>query len=259
LIQTLALFPEVGIVGFEPFDRWVFVDSRGVDIPDTELIRCFDSLFGEGDADERNAALTETYARHSTRDLKNPVSAGKSLGLKTRLADRTSQLDLILDCLKRHDVVVFVLHRLDALKWAISKLKGKLQFDVLLGKLSREEIQPIPIDVEDVEECLRYYDGNMQNNRTLIDKLRLHEVEHYEIWYEDFLHHRTDLIGRMLAAIGIDYNSHELEQVLATPIGFRKVHSDDLRGVVLNYDEIVSRFGHRQWIESNFRSMRKAA
>jgi hypothetical protein len=252
VVECLQCTPGMHVIGFEPFDRYRFlrqdVGGNGRDMPHNVMMRCFELIFNRKiPQEEAETELEQLYGLYNSSGvhawMKNSVTAPerleldreKSLGLKMRV--RPTMLHNMMEMWKRLDVVVFVMYREDALKWALSKYKeGHLQFRMARGEL--ESAPKIQVDMNHLRRVLSDCDRSLASKRDMVTTLRKRGIHAELLSYEHFCFNQRAWLEWMLKKLSIKPTPDTLSAALNAPTHLRKVHSDDLQEVVNNYQAL---------------------
>jgi hypothetical protein len=250
LVRTLDNFEQIHIVrqgegmAWEPFDP-----HASGEIIDDDLVRCMDLIFSPEPVflDALNEVYMKT-ARHPLSYFDKTVP----VGFKMRYAKRSAEcLRKIFSILRRNNVVAFVNIRKDILRWALSRYhgdgsgkgKGHLQFDLAAGRITREEIPILTVDLkklkDHIDKCTRINSQKISLLKDLAD----FGIESSPLYYEDFCGRRREFFERMLSGLGLKISDKEMIETLGKEMPLKKVHSDDISTFVENYKEVLQRYG----------------
>jgi LPS sulfotransferase NodH len=154
--------------------------------------------------------------------------------------------------LKTHDVAVLIAVRQDLLKWALSKYHGDgtgnpghLQFKLANGAIGRDDISRIHVDCHVLGEIIDQCEKIHAAKRRLQTRLRRSGLEVYPVLYEEFLRDRATTVEQILQFLGVKVPRDRIDSIISQKEQFVKVHSDDIRDFVENYDEVIEKFGNR--------------
>jgi hypothetical protein len=251
IIRLLNNFSRVEVIRtmgeWEPFDR----HACGP-IQLSALRRCLDLVFSRTPV----AEINELYERTATRPLSTFRGDG-SIGFKMRFtppegSSRDLFSRLMVDVLKRHDVLVFLAVRQDLLRWALSKYHGDgtgrpghLQFRLGSGKLARNEIPRMTVDTDRLERTIERCEAIHAEKRRLMAKLQDAGVDVVPVRYEDFLADPAASLVGLMAHLGHEVSDDDARRALARGAFVERVHGDDLSEFFVNAAELESRFGDR--------------
>jgi len=249
IITTLKKFPQIDIIGFEPFDAYQFKNSqhngKGKDISLNDLKASLNLVFsraGQVDDYEKLLAILQKY-----KEIKFPnayrFSPGNAKGFKMRLShaakERWAARDKILDIMAAHEVVQFVLIRSDIFMWSLSCYKPPdIQFKIARGKMAQKDIQAMYYDPQLYKKALNTCIELYKNKFDMLHLARKRGVKSVPILYEDFCDNKALFFEDMLQALDIRIEPTSLKKTIEEPHRFKKVHSTDPKEIVANYDEI---------------------
>jgi len=264
LIRLLNNFQQISIVhqvnreDWEPFD----IHNRGA-MTLRNLERCLDMVFSTGpiNFEQLNQIYTRTakrpleeFGRNEVTGLKmrftTPVKDSKYWSrLPENFTDRSFRL-MMLNVLKRNDVVVFLALRQDILKWALSKYHGDgtgkpghLQFKLANGKIKRHSIGKIHVDSTRLEIIISQCVEAHARKRRLAEDFNLAGIQTHSLIYEDFLTDKQKYLNRILDILELNTSTEEIDAALKKGTYFEKVHSDDITNFVVNHEEVIEKFG----------------
>jgi hypothetical protein len=233
---------------WEPFDR----HACGP-MPLASLRECLDLVFSGAPV----AEINRIYERTATRSLskfRGDVSVGFKMRFKppqeSESMDRFSAV--MVDVLKRHQVLVFLAVRQDLLRWALSKYHGDgtgrpghIQFRLASGDLARHEIPRIRVDPDALERTIERCEAIHAEKRRLSRELQDAGIDVVPVRYEDFLADPVAFFTRLLAHLGHEVSEAELRDALARGAHVERVHGDNMSEFFVNAAELESRFGDR--------------
>jgi hypothetical protein len=251
IIRLLDNFPQVEVIRtmgeWEPFDRHATGPMQL-----STLRQCLDMVFSRAPV----AEINEIYQRTATRAL-SPFRGDDSIGFKMRFtppegASQDHFSRMMLEVLKRHDVLVFLAVRQDLLRWALSKYHGDgtgrpghIQFRLASGKLARNEIPRITVELDRLERTIDRCEAIHAEKRMLMTKLQDAGLEVVPVRYEDFLADPATSLTGLVARLGHKVPAEEAREALARGAFVERVHGDDLSEFFANAGIIESRFGDR--------------
>ena len=167
----------------------------------------------------------------------------KAIGFKEKLAN-IHQPDAFAERLAALDgFVPIVMARRNLVKESISQLRSK----ALIERHGRanlrageQPVEPTELDVAELEEMLLL----RQERRELLEAfIQQHFPHAHRLFYEDALAHTAGVLRQLCGVLGVDAG---FEFALdATP--FVKNTDDDLRKVLVNYDEIARALQGTEW------------
>ena len=243
IIETLMKFDKIDIIGFEPFDTYVFTEKEfgglGKDIKKEDLAECLDLIYKNDHDPDYYQKLINIYSKYNAEiKLNNFNKLENSIGLKIRLRNN----ELIFDKLKKYHVVTFVLIRQNVLRWALSKYVNKhLQFEFDRDGDKNNDIKMrfdcrrLQIHIQECEEALK-------DKKTLLTELKKYGIEFYPLYYEEFCHNKLDYFQNLLEKLDIKYSREAIEMTINQELLFKKAHSDNIREFAINYDEVYKTF-----------------
>lgn len=273
VVHLLNEFKAVSVVhqgqgGWEPFDA-----HKCGAMPIRKLERCLRLVYGSSPVDMD--ALNGVYTATATGPLV-PIEPKTAVGFKMRFRPPSSNplriptkhrvakrlrravqkaqhrrfrrrmLAVLHDC----DVTAFVVVRQDLLRWALSKYHGDgtgrpghLQFAVATGRIERDTIERIHVDLDKFRRIIRWCKRDHERKRELLADLESAGVRTAVLRYEDFVSEPAGYFARLLEALDLEADAAEIDAVLARGTRFEKVHSDDLSEFVENHQEVVDAFG----------------
>ncbi len=157
---------------------------------------------------------------------------------------------MMLEVLQKNNPVVFVAFRQDLLRWSLSKYHGDgscrpghMQFDLASGKISREDIGKIHVDCDRLEKIFAQSEMMLARKNRLMEEFRSKGIDAFPLFYEDFLEDKYQYFNRFFEILGIEISKQEIEAALETGAYYKKVHSRDISEFVINYQEVMDRFG----------------
>lgn len=274
LVQLLSNVDQISIVhqidnsAWEPFDRHccgpMSLRSLG---------QCLEMIYDQGPVDIDS--LNRIYTKTAKKPLE-VINKSGSIGFKMRFRparkiDRATHkllsydvfpLNLLgqyepfkrvmIDLLRRNNVVVFLTVRQDVLRWALSKYhgdgtgkRGHLQFKLASGEIRREDIAKVHVNCDRLEEVILRCEKSHANKRKIMTEFRETGIEVYPLRYEDFLEDKSVYLERVCELLGVTVSPEEVTAALKRGSGFEKVHSDQISDFVENHREVMARFGSR--------------
>lgn len=253
IVDTLQRFPDINVVGFEPFDRYRFLQAyhggKGRDMSAQHLLRCLtDILDTNVPTDEAYKRVKGIYSQYNTKGVHHWPSKSaaapkdfvlrrdQSSGFKMRM--RPQIRSQLFELWARTGTVVFVMYREDVLKWAISKYRsGHLQFKLADGRLKRNQIGKITVDHRRLSRMITDCEKRLKHKQSLVSEMQRKGVDARLLRYEKFCFNKKAWLEETLTAIDCDVGVIDsVLKNLESSEFFKKVHSDDLRQVISNYD-----------------------
>lgn len=230
----------ISIVGFEPFDE---CHMRNKKIQPNDLKRMLDMLlkkeakFDENTNENVRNAIDKIYVKY--RDDPFPeFDKSRSIGFKMRLKD----WETIAEPIKNNDTVVFILLRENVFKWALSLYDFKSsQFSLIKGQI--EKNPKVTVDIEKFKEILHRCQTNLEARYRLIERLDADGVSVYPLYYEEYCNDKEKFFRDFFDTVEIPMSKDALKEFSEIPNYFKKVHDDDVKKFVLNYDELKREFG----------------
>ncbi|AYV82343.1 MAG: hypothetical protein Homavirus33_5 [Homavirus sp.] len=226
----------VDIIGFEPFDNFHMKKP----LIGENLTMIFDLLFSKNlTNDFAYYKMNSIYKIYSDKEI-DKFDKKKAIGFKMRFRNwETIETPII-----KNNVVVFILVRQDVFKWAISTYDVDCnQFKLIKGDIEKDPT--IKIDIEKFKSILRICHKNLEERYGLIDMLRKKNVDVCPLYYEEFCNDKKLFFKKMFDKLQIKLTNDELTEFANKPNYFKKVHSDDLKKYVTNYDELKVEFGSK--------------
>ncbi len=274
--ESISIIHQVNNSGWEPFDS-----HNCGPISLRSLERCLDLVFNKTSIDFKR--LNRIYIRTATRLLEEINRGTGTVGFKMRFRpprenfpytivfsrwNRLSRIfaqyhtrpskhmipfkHMMINLLRRNDVVVFLAVRQDLLRWGLSKYHGDgtgkpghLQFKLAAGKISRDEIGKIQVDCTRLEEIITKCEESNVRKRRLVEELKLAGIQTHLLLYEDFLTDQQQYFSQILNYLELETSKGEIDAVLKRGAYFKKVHSDDISDFVENHEEVKEKFGDR--------------
>jgi hypothetical protein len=252
IVRLLNNFPQVEVI--RTWGEWEPFDGHACGpMPLGSLRECIDLVFSRAPLAEINR-IYERTGKRSVSEFRSDVSIGFKMRfrppLESESVDRFSAM--MIELLKRHDVLVFLAVRQDLLRWALSKYHGDgtgrpghIQFRLASGKLPREEIPRITVDPEELERTIERCQAIHAEKRQLASELQGAGIDVVAARYEDFLADAGGFLSELLAHLGHQVSESEVRDALAHGSRIERVHGDDLSEFFVNARELESRFGDR--------------
>lgn len=266
--ERISIIHQVNNMGWEPFDR-----HNCGPMSLRSLQCCLDIVFSKSSIDFKR--LNQIYTRTSTRPLEEISGGIGSVGFKMRFKPpnifdiressrwyRLSEIfsryhirrfkAMIINILRRNDVVVFMAVRQDVLRWGLSKYHGDgtgkpghLQFKLAKGEINRDEIGKIYVDCTRLEKIITKAEKSYESKRLLVEEFKRAGIRTSSLLYEDFLKDKQQFFTKILNHLEIEISKDEIDAALKRGGYFKKVHSDDISDFVENYEEVQEKFGDR--------------
>lgn len=267
LVRLLDATSEVSVLhqaedrGWEPFDRHN-TGSMSID----RLEECLQLVFGNDPIDFEK--LNRIYTQTSAAQLHPIDSANQQVvGFKMRmryesvtnpitrllLSGKARKFrSMLVDVLRRNNVLVFIAARQDCMRWALSKYhgdgsgkRGHLQFALASGKIKKSSLKKIHVDPTKLERLISQCEESHKKKYELAKLLVSHDIKTEVVLYEDFIKDKAQVLRAMLESLQVtEIDSKVSEALMAGPV-YSKVHSDDISEFVLNSGEIEEMFGKR--------------
>jgi hypothetical protein len=275
LVHLLDNFDQISIMradksAWEPFDDWCCgpMSLR-------TLEQCLEIVFGQQPVDIER--LNRIYTKTAIGPLSNVDLTG-SVGLKMRfrpprkidrIIQRTASLNaiserlagmypgrlfrpLMIDLLRRNDVLVFLAVRQDVLRWALSMYhgdgtgkRGHLQFKLTSGRVRKNQIGKIRVDCQKLEKLISKCERKHAEKRRIVADFQRAGIDVHALRYEDFLEDKIEYFQRVCEVLQISISTEQLNAALNRGAYLEKVHSDQISDFVENHDEVTERFGDR--------------
>jgi len=280
LIRLLNNFHQISIIhqinssGWEPFDKH---NCGALTLKNLE--KCLDIIYNKGSIDIKQ--LNDIYCKTSILPLEE-INRNGIVGLKMRFNNyRENPLyiksfptwnralrgliknyyarpykHMLINLLKRNDIVVFFPVRQDILKWGLSRYHGDgtgkgghLQFDLASGKISIDQIGKIQVDCSRLNKFIMECEKLHAQKHKLMEELSLANIPVYPLCYENFLENKQKYFKQIFKYLDLKISNDELNNALKDGAYFKKVHSDNISNFVVNYQEVIERFGNsfRSW------------
>jgi hypothetical protein len=280
LVRLLNNFNQISVIhqvnssGWEPFDK-----HNCGSMPLKNLEKCLETIYNNKSIDFQK--LNNIYCKTAMLPL-NETSKDGVVGLKMRfnnyrenplysttfptwnrllrgllkIYSSRSYKNMIIDLLKRNDIVVFFPVRQDILRWGLSRYHGDgtgkgghLQFDLASGKISREQIGKMHVDCLKLNKFIIECKNLHAQKRKLIKKLTLAKIQVHPLCYENFLKDKQNYFKQIFEYLELKISNEEIINALNDGAYFKKVHSDDISNFVVNHQEVLEKFGNsfRSW------------
>ena len=280
LMKLLDNFEQVSILHqsdkerLEPFD-----EHECGPITVRNLERCLDHVLGQKPIDF--VSLNRIYTKTAAMPL---IETGEncSVGFKMRFKPpggaplnllgldawdrmvtrffwqrhKRSFRQMMFRVLKRNNPVAFFTIRRDLLRWSLSRYhgdgrfgKGHIQFDLASGKIKRDDIGKMEVDCERLAKMIELSENLLARKYRLMKALESGGIECHPLYYEDFLADKNAYFRCLMDFLEIDISDEEIDKALEKGAYFQKVHSDDISDFVINHQEVLDRFGDRQYLE----------
>jgi hypothetical protein len=268
--DQLAIIHQIENKGWEPFDRH---DCGPMSLKD--LRQCLELIYGNEPLDI--AYLNQIYTKTARLPLEC-FDKDKAVGFKMRFTPPKTGLLVtgkvpvvrkginilfkkyqrhrfeksMLDLLKKHNIIAFVVIRQDVLRWALSKYhgdgtgkRGHLQFELARGTIRREDIPRINVDCNRLEQLVSKCERSLRQKRTLMGKLKRLRVRTYPLLYEGFCNDKIRYFEGIFGHLEVPISREEIKDALRKGAYYQKVHSDDISEYVINHEEVLERFRDR--------------
>jgi len=230
---------KLDIIWFEPFDNCHFTNKLIGD----DLHTIFSNIFNKNIKNKYEDNIRKIYSNYTNRQLLD-FDKNKSVGFKMRFRD----WDTIKPIVSENNVVIFILVRKNIVKWAISKYgSNSLQFKLIKGEI--EQNPKTNINIGRFSKILNKCREGIEYKYSLFKKLKKEGVEVYLIYYEDYCENRTIFLSSILKKLNINMELDKVKEVANKNIHFKKVHSDDIKTFVTNYDEFYKFISDNELLE----------
>lgn len=272
--NQISVFHQVNNSGWEPFDKH---NCGSMSLKNLE--KCLDIIYNKELINFQK--LNNIYCKTAILPLEETSKDGV-VGLKMRfnnyrenplyftafptwnrllrgllkIYSSRSYKNMVIDLLKRNDIVVFFPVRQDILRWGLSRYHGDgtgkgghLQFDLASGKISREQIGKIHVDCLKLNKFIMECENLHAQKRKLMKELTLAKIQVYPLCYEDFLKDKQEYFKQIFEYLELNISDEEINNALQDGAYFKKVHSDDISNFVINHHEVLEKFGNsfRSW------------
>ncbi len=270
LVRLLDNFSQIDIIhhdtgdaGWEPFDDY----SCGPLTLD-DYRRCLELIYGN--SQDYLGPLNEIYTK-TARGAIVHFDKTKAVGFKMRLKSQQPHWfplvrlwrnfrfrQVSMEIFRKHDVMVFLLVRQDVFRRALSEYHGDgtgrpghLQFKLAAGKLAKEEIPRIHVDLKAFGRTLRRCEATLAAKKSLYQTLLKNELAVCPLFYEQFCTDKPAYLRNVLKQLEVQFTEEDITGAIGQGAYFEKVHSDDISDYVENADEVVARYGHRveRWFD----------
>lgn len=166
------------------------------------------------------------YTKYSDKPLN--FDKNKNIGFKLRV----KEINIIKSLADKFGLKIFVLMRKNILKHGISKCESnQLQFKLINNELDSD--RKINIDLGLLDKNILECRAKLEFKESLIDKYNF-----YPIYYEDFLYNKSSFFKSLINIIDPTIPDFFIDQISNQESYFKKVHSDNLKDFVLNYEEL---------------------
>ncbi len=246
IIATLNLFEKIYVVGYEPFDSYIFTLANNADIPERELFKCFKCLFDDSPTEEARSEFFESYLKYCSfpdEDIRNKYMFDKNMAIGFKMRFRFEYREEIIDMLEKYNVLPIFLFRQNMIKKAVSIYKGKLQLDLALNQLDPKALEKMTFDCELLAKIIKEETETDNSKLSIIEQLENRDITCKKMYYEDFIYNKKHFLESVLESLDISVKYEELDTALRREIWFKKVHSDNLNDIIANYYEVRERFG----------------
>lgn len=229
IISHLKKSSNIDIVGFEPFDTHHM--KKHLKGPD--LARVFKLMFDKSVNFGYNKQIKDIYSQYTEIPINN-IDKKKSVGFKIRLR----AWPVIKNIIVKNNVVCFVLIRKNILKWAISRLRSNtLQFQLINKDITANP--KLYVKIEDLDEKIRLCQKLLDDKQKLINALKADGVDVHPIYYEDYCNNKYKFFENVFNKLDIKMTNQELKKFAEIEVHFKKVHSNDIKDFIENYDEVL--------------------
>lgn len=275
IVRLLNNFSQISIIhqvrnsGWEPFDRH---NCGSMSIKN--LKHCLEIIFNKESIDLKR--LNHIYCKSSILPLEK-ISKDGVVGFKMRYNNfRENPLPIkafplwnrllrgmlkiffsqpykkmMLELLKRNNIIVFFAVRQDLLRWGLSKYHGDgqfkaghLQFDLASGKISKEQIERFHVNCSQLEKIILKCKNLHNQKRKLIETFLLENIQVYPLCYENFLADKYNYFNQIFEILELEISKDEIDTAIKRGAYFKKVHSDDISDFVVNHQEVIEKFGN---------------
>lgn len=230
IISYLQKINHINIIGFEPFDCHHMKKKLIGD----DLKKIFNMIFDKSITQNNNQQIKNIYKKYTNIAI-NDIDKTKSIGFKMRPREINNYIDVI----KKNNVVIFVLIRRDISRHAISMCStNRLQFDLITKKINKNPKQIIDLKMlaTNIDICKNV----LKHKKILIKSLKKQGINVCPLYYEDFCKDKFTFFKYILNKLDIIMNDQAIIKLVKSNISFQKVHDDDIKKFVINYDEVVN-------------------
>lgn len=273
LMRLLDNFDDTTVVRHDNDSGWEPFDTHNCGrMSDQRLVECMQLMYGHEQVDDE--ALNKIYTQTGTRPLIH-IGQRDILGFKMRFKPANGGLlerakfsswndftrgisnnylnrqykQRMFEVFRQHNVVVFFAVRQDVMKWALSKYhgdgsgkKGHMQFQLASGKLKRDDVKKITVDIRRMAQIVRHCQYVHAEKKALFAEMQAQGIHCAALKYEGFLEDKTSYMQELYAALGVSRSEEEIQAAIDRGAYFEKVHKDDISSFVVNHEEVQAAF-----------------
>lgn len=229
IISHLRKFPDINIIWYEPLDNCHLKQP----LTNPDLLTLLNYIY-DTKIKNRYQLASSLYLKYSDKAL-FPFEQNKSVGFKMRIREWPT-LEKVF---KEHNVVVLVLIRQNLLKLGVSKCRpNSMQFKLINGEIEKNPELKLDFDVltKNIQICKDLLNYKM----TVINRCNKLGITCHPIFYEEYCNNKELFFSKILQILEIKMDKETIKQIANQPCYFKKVHSDELKDFITNYDELVS-------------------
>jgi hypothetical protein len=224
IISHLKKSQNINILWYEPFDNCHLKKK----LEGNDLAILLDAVYKRDYIKASNI-----YKQYSDKPL-DTFTKNNALGFKMRQRDWSD----IQHVLVNNNVIVLVLFRNNILKWGLSKCESNhLQFKLVKNEISHNP--KMTVNFELLTERLKICKKLINDKQQLLDNCKKYNIKAYPIYYETYCNDKIAFFDNIFKILNINIGEN-LKDFALQPIYFKKVHSDDLKQYITNYDELVN-------------------
>lgn len=195
-----------------------------------------DEFFKNG-GESPSAGMKEKVKRLIGKGSKQEIMA---CGFKTKLREFTDPEDF-KNLLDKHDCKIVYLDRKNIIKQALSGLNVERlyqKYGTYNLKKGQAPLEPFAPTIEEFEEAIRF---KLEKNKQLDDYIQQLSRPMIKLYYEEILEDHDTFFAKLLDFLEVPARPMESK--------FVKNTKDDMREVLLNYDEIKQHFSDKGYAE----------
>jgi len=226
----------------------VIMEARSGSTYFVDLVRQHPRVVGRMETlqrwDTHEEQLAEIHQYFGNQLRRNPAAA---VGFKTRIWHLHDPDALLPEVIDRYDPVFFVTRRPNYVRRIVSVLRGRQLREASGRQNLWEGLERPPaasIDLDDFDARLK----NLTHREEVMEAaIERHSLNPIEIRYERLRYHPDEVAAEFFEAVGV-------EPLAGLESKVSKLTPDDLRLVVLNFDELVARYEGTPYYDMFFES-----
>ena len=215
---------------------FVIMEGRSGSTYFVDLVRQHPRVIGRMETLQRSETHEEQLdeIRHffATRLRRQPDAA---VGFKTRIWHLHDTDTLLPAVVEEFDPVFFVMRRPNYVRRIVSVLRGRQLRETSGRQNLWEGLERPPASIIDLED----FDSRLKNlthrEEVMEAAIERHNLDPIEVRYERLRHHPDEVAAEFFDAVGV-------EPLIGLQSKISKLTPDDLRLVVLNFDELIDRY-----------------